>query len=137
MGNEDEIIDKIVDKYDWGKLVENDLPSREDVLLVSRLLEIDPATVLTKMRIIVEKFVNFVFQKQVGGPLPTPDKQVSLAEKIKILKERGEVPDLVNLHLNTLRLAGNLGAHPNTIESEGQVRVLVPAFVEVVRWFAE
>ena len=137
MGKEDESIDEIVDKVDWGRLVENDLPSREDILLVSQSLQSDPATVLTKMRIVVEKFVNFLFQKQAAGLSPNPDKQVSLAEKIRILKERGEVPDLVNLHLNTLRLAGNLGAHSNMGESEGQVRVLIPAFVEVVRWFAE
>ncbi len=153
MGKEDEIIDEIVDKYNWGKLAENNLPGREDILLVSRLLEVNPKTVLTQMRNVVESFVNFLYQQEEGGTTTIEDNQINLDKKIKTLKDSGQLSGLIHLHINTVRIAGNIGSHPDQIKSEQavridsvqqvrvdyerQVRALIPAFVEVVRWFVE
>lgn len=115
---------------DWKVLRENGIANAEEASTLVKLINVDPASTLTKMRVLVEKIVTIFYQKTING------KDRKLSAKLYALNEKGVFPSLTYVYLNTLRLAGNLGAHGDEGTKE-EVQALLPVFICVVEWFVD
>ncbi len=127
-------IDDIFDKIDWNKLEEMNLPGKKEFLEVKEDLEQKRSSVLNTIRTIVEKFVNFLYEKLDAKDNPPTEKPVHLAKKLQLLKNKNVISNLQKIHLNYLWLMGSEGSH-NKVEAEGDLKAVFYPFVEIVRWF--
>ncbi|RME58913.1 DUF4145 domain-containing protein [Candidatus Parcubacteria bacterium] len=95
------------------------------------LLQVDPQSVLVKIRFIIEKIITYVYAKKLNS-----SSRIRLADKIKRLETKGYIPPIIGAYLNALRLSGNVGAH-EYVDSKRDVEVILPVFIRVLEWFVE
>ena len=123
----------ILSYLDWEVLHKNDLIAYEEINKIIKLLDIEPAAALNRIRVIIEKMISIVYEYYFSD-----DKyeKNSLAKKIYKLNEKGIFPSIIYIYLNTLRLTGNVGSH-QVIETKTDVIVVLPIFIRVVEWFVD
>ncbi len=129
-------IDDFFNNIDCNKLEEQHLPGRKDVLRVQELLKQDRAEMVSKIRMVVDRFVNYVFQKYPNKQNLPPARRFSMAKKLRFLKNRQEIPENIHDYLHILRKAGNKAIHEGE-DPNHDTQVLLPLFLAVVRWFVE
>lgn len=122
----------LISQLDWYLLEENGIASRNEGERIIELLKVDPPSTLTKMRVIIEKIVSFVFQQR----FPTLSPKRPLAGKLHKLDESNVFPPFISVYLDTLRRTGNIGAHESTGTKE-DVEAVLPIFLLVVEWFLD
>lgn len=121
-----------ISQLDWDALEKVEVASFEDGQKIIELLRIDPASTLTKMRIIIEKIVSVLYHRK----FPNRSQRVSLATKIRELQGSNIFPGFIHIFLNTLRLTGNIGAHEGTGQRK-DVEAVLPIFLRTVEWFVD
>jgi hypothetical protein len=122
----------IIGQLDWSALEKAGVASVEDGQKIVDLLRVDPASTLTKMRVIIEKIVSVLYRRE----FPNRSQKIPLATKIQRLQGSSIFPSFIRVFLNTLRLTGNIGAH----EGSGQrkdVEAILPIFSRTVEWFTD
>jgi len=133
--NQDDIgygFSNFISRLDWNSLENKGIATIEDGKQIIELLKIAPASTLTKMRIITEKIVSFIFNKK----FPDKSSRKTLAEKLQKLNELNVFPSFIGIYLNTLRLTGNIGAHEGSGTRE-DVEAILPIFLRVIEWFLD
>ena len=100
----------------------------EDAQRILQLIEIDPGSTLTKMRVIIGKIISFIYKRNF------PSRSVKLSDMIYELNKKNAFPPFIYIYLNTLRLAGNIGAHEK-VDSKKEVEAVLPIFIRVIEWF--
>ena len=122
----------LISQLDWYLLEKNGIASRNEGERIIELLKVDPPSTLTKMRVIIEKIVSFVFQQR----FPTLSPKRPLAGKLQKLGESNTFPPFISIYLDTLRRTGNIGAH-ESIGTKEDVEAVLPIFLRVVEWFLD
>jgi hypothetical protein len=122
----------LIAQLDWHSLEQNSIASIEDAQRIIELLGVDPGSTLTRMRVIIEKIVTYIFKRE----FPSRAKRVTLGSMIHKLDEAEIFPPIIYIYLNTLRLTGNIGAH-DSVGSKEDVEAVLPIFVRVVEWFLD
>jgi hypothetical protein len=117
-------------QIDWTELESRGIARTGDSRHIPELLVLDPGSTLAKLRVIVEKMIAHLFGLWFPGETGT------LATMLSRLNERNAFPPIIYVCLNSLRLAGNIGAH-QTVRCREDVEALVPMFVRVVEWFLD
>ncbi|HMF30495.1 MAG TPA: hypothetical protein VKK79_03730 [Candidatus Lokiarchaeia archaeon] len=132
------MFDDLFDSINWDILEQNDLPGRDDILTVAQLLEVDQGSVLGKIRVVLEKFVDFLLNKyseETSGE-QSPRKQKPMAEKIRFLKTKGECSEYIADQCMFLWKVGSIGSH-DLVNTKHGVLGAVQTFVELVEWFVD
>ncbi len=125
------VLQENINKMNWDSLEKYEtLPTRTETLEIFNLLNRDPSLTLAKIRNILERIVNFIYD-QLFQP-----STLTFGEQLHRLNNEKIFPKLIYVSLNSLRLAGNVGAH-EIADSKKQVSALIPLFLEVMRWFIE
>jgi Domain of unknown function (DUF4145) len=116
---------------DLSALEQHNLLSKKESEDLIHLIDVDPASALVKMRKVIERIIQYHYTNifEESG-----DKRIKLAEMIYKLNQKGELTDIINIYLNTIRLSGNVAAH-NKIESKADVDVILPMFFHLIEWF--
>jgi len=120
----------LIGQLDWYLLEENGIASKCDGERIIELLKVDPPSTLTRMRVVIERIVSFLFRHQ----FPSLSPKRPLASKLQKLSESNAFPPLISIYLDTLRLTGNIGAH-EAIGTREDVEAVLPIFLRVVEWF--
>lgn len=122
----------LISQLNWSRLELNGIAKINEGEKLIKLLEIDPASTLTKMRVIIEKIVSYIFKKK----FPSNSKNLTLANKLQKLNEAKIIPPFIYIYLNTVRLTGNIGAHEGEGDKE-DAEALLPIFIRVVELFLD
>jgi hypothetical protein len=115
----------------WSVLDNKNIAKRDDAEKIIALLEIDPGSTLSRIRVIIEKMVDFVYGNRFGK-----HTRAKLADMISELNRHNVFPPIIYVYLNTLRLVGNIGAHEGG-DSKEEVEAVLPIFVRTVEWFVD
>jgi hypothetical protein len=118
---------------DWKKLEQNNIANLKEAQKIIKLMEIDPGSTLTRIRIIIEKIINYVYSKKMKTLV---NKNKKLAEKLYELNDLNVFPQIIYIYLNTLRLVGNIAAHQGE-DSKREVESVLPIFILIVEWFID
>jgi hypothetical protein len=122
----------LISQLDWQLLEQSGVAGRNEGEQIIELLKVDPPSTLTKIRVIIEKIVTLIFQRE----FPNLSSQPPLSHKLQKLNEAKIFPPFINIYLNTLRLTGNVGAHEGAGSKE-DVQAVLPIFLRVVEWFLD
>ncbi len=122
---------KLISKINWDILSKNGIADLNDGSRIVEFIDYDPAATLMKIRVIIEKMINYVYKKEFG------DVRDKLGSKMYKLNEKGLFPPILYTFLNFLRLSGNLGVHElsSSIGDKKDVEAIIPVFTRVVEWF--
>ncbi len=125
-------MEDFLNRVDWVALEKSGIANKEEGTRILKLVEVDPSATLNKIRIIIEKLVDFLYKVR----FPEQKTEKSVYEKIGDLNKINEFSELIYHTINFLRKAGNVGSHTN-LDPKTQVTPLFPMVVEVLRWFVE
>jgi len=115
-------------KINWEMLNQNDVADVTEGQKIISLLNIDPASTLTRMRIIIERIIQQTYTKKISN------KTKNLADMLFELNNNKVFPPIIYIYLNMLRIAGNIGAHQGEGSKE-EIEAMLPIFVVIVGWF--
>lgn len=121
----------LVAALDWERFEQNGVASIQDAQRILKLIEIDPGSTLTRMRVIIEKIVTLIYKRSFPGATSE-----TLSEMLQRLNKKNAFPTIIYVYLNTLRLAGNIGAHQG-LDAKKEVEAILLVFVRVVEWFVD
>ncbi|QTA81084.1 DUF4145 [Desulfonema limicola] len=121
---------ELVSSLDWKSLEKTNIADMQDANKIITLLDIDPGSTLTRIRVIIEKMIKYVFSQKVGKA------NKKLADMLVELNKRKVFPPIIYIYLNTLRLTGNIAAHKGEGSKE-EVEAVIPVFIRVVEWFID
>lgn len=88
--------------------LENHLDGLNDMGSLLQLIEVDPTSTIIKSRTVLEKIVNRLSAKRLRGAAPH-----ELDAKIRRLREKRVISDKLCGWMNTVRIMGNMMAHPS------------------------
>jgi hypothetical protein len=122
-----------VRQLDWKVLEDNDISHLTEAMKLPELLRVDPLSTLTKMRVIIEKIIKFMYERKFPG------RTADLANMIRQLNGAKLFPPIIFASLNFLRISGNIGAHElhESAGSKEDVEAILPVFVRFVEWFID
>jgi hypothetical protein len=121
----------LVRQIDWGALQRLNIATVDEGQKIVNLLQTDPNSLLTKLRVIIEQSISYIYQqKYPHSPAAT------LHNMLQRLDRDAVFPPIISIYLTTLRTSGNVGAH-STVGSKEDVEVLLPLFVRVLEWFLD
>ncbi len=104
----------------------------ETVQKIPRLAEIDPTSAIQKMRVILEKIVDFIYQntaKKESG-------KKKLSDKLWKLNQDKVIPRKIYIYMNSIRITGNHASHGDKFTDE-DIRINFPILCNVINWFLE
>lgn len=120
----------LVRQLDWKILEDNGIAHLTEAMQLPELLRVDPPSTLTKMRVIIEKIITFMYGRKFPG------RMANLATMIQELNSAKLFPPIIFACLNFLRISGNIGAHQSAGSKE-DVEAILPVFVRFVEWFVD
>ncbi len=119
----------LVRQIDWSTLENFGVATKDEAEKVVNLLQTDPGSLLTRIRVIIEQCVLYLYQRKYLRPATT-----TLHNMIQRLDRDLVFPPMISIYLTALRTSGNIGAHTGA-DSREDVEVLLPLFVRVLEWF--
>lgn len=124
------LIDRLAN-LDWDYLVMIGAATSDEAEKIILLTEIDGGSALTKMRVTTEKMIQVAYKREY----PTR-RHPNLANMLQQLNNKHIFPSIIYVCLDTIRKAGNIGAHEIMAESDDAIAIL-PLFIRVVEWFID
>jgi hypothetical protein len=121
----------LIHQVDWDFLEKLGVASADESEKIIGLLQIDPGSLLTKIRVIIEQCISFLYQQKYPRA-----SAATLHNMIQRLDRDSIFPPMISIYLTTLRTSGNLGAHTGTGSKE-DVEVLLPLLVRILEWFLD
>jgi hypothetical protein len=118
----------LVRQVDWTSLENLNIATRDEAERIVGLLQIDPGMLLTKMRVLIEKAIIYLYERKYSH-----STSISLHNMIQRLDRDHILPPMISIYLTTLRTSGNVGAHTGSGSKE-DVEVLLPLLVRVLEW---
>jgi len=96
------------------------------------LLENTPQLTFVKMRMLLERAISFIYEKEIGQA----KNRKTLHDKIKELSKAGTFPSLFPIYLDTIRFLGNKGVHEG-LGTRKDVAASLPIFLIIMEWAIE
>jgi hypothetical protein len=121
-------MEALINKIDWSVLEKNKVLDKIEAINLLKMVDIDPASTITKMRAIIERIVKFMFQRNFKSDAQPTNEYMS-----STLFTKGFIPKTIFTYMNTIRISGNDAVH-GVKESKEDVYVLMPLFTHVAEW---
>jgi hypothetical protein len=121
----------LVRQIDWASLEKLHIAAIDEAGIIVDLLQTDPGTLLTKIRVILEKCVLYLYQRRYSHAT-----SARLYDMIQRLDRDHIFPPMISIYLTTLRTSGNMSAHTGGGAKE-DIEALLPLFVRVLEWFLD
>lgn len=128
---------KFIDNINWKIFEMNDIMTKEEFLSLRRSIQrrFAKPEVMILMGNYVGRFIEFIYQQKdiKYGDSSLKDLKLSKRIKLKILKDKGYIPQNIAQSMDSIFLTRNLIAH-NDLD-DASFKNAVPQFYEVFQWF--